>query len=126
MNTITAVCHSVTKGYTVVLYQTEDIHECFYDLFNLRFRVIEDESCCHYYANVAIGGLIKPLPVHPDFQCVVVLKQSKLKDVPAPFLNRFEKFLLSHEIILDSIMLQYPGGVRHMVHIIFEQVTHTQ
>ncbi len=124
MNTISAICHSVSKGHTVIMYQTEDIHECFYDLFNLRFRCIEDSSGCRYYTNVAIGGHIKPIWVHPDFQCIVVLKQSTFQTVPTPFLNRFEKYMINHKIILLSVLEKYPKGVQHVVNIALKQVNY--
>ena len=103
--------------------QTEDIHECFYDLFNLRFRGIKDSNeQCSYFANVAIGGHIKPIRVNPDFQCVIVLKQSKLADTPPPFLNRFEKYKLSHETLFTSILKNYPLGVRRVIDQAIEKV----
>lgn len=120
---ISAVCHSITKGHTVVMNQTEDIHECFYDLFNLRFYSVKDsnDQWC-YFANVAIGGHIKPIRVSPDFQCVVVLKQSELMDTPSPFLNRFEKYKLSHETLFKSIFQNFPLGVIRVVNQAFEKV----
>jgi hypothetical protein len=103
--------------------QSEDIHECFYDLFNLRFRSFEDSNGqCHYFANVAIGGHIKPIRVHKAFQCVIVLKESKLKDTPSPFLNRFEKYKLSHEIFFKSIVKNYSSGVRRVIDQALEKV----
>ena len=106
--------------------QTEEIHECFYDLFNLRFRCIEDgkgQPC--YFANVAIGGHIKPIRVHKDFQCVIILKQSKLGETPSPFLNRFEKYKLSHETLYHSLFQRYPPGFRRLVKKAYEQVSET-
>lgn len=105
------------------MYQTEEIHECFYDLFNLRFRSIKDSTGCRYYANVAIGGYIRPIRVHPDFQCFVVLKQSKFEETPAPFLNRFEKYQLSHELILEALLHSYPIGIQHIITKVFDKVT---
>ncbi len=42
INTIAAIRHSAIQGHTVVMSQTDDIHESFYDLFNQRFRRIDD------------------------------------------------------------------------------------
>ena len=95
--------------------QTHEIHECFYNLFNLRFRAIVDSKGTQYYTNVSIGRQTKPIRVHPDFQCVVVVKQSMLKDTPAPFLNRFEKFLLSHEMIYYSKIRTYKTNLQVLV-----------
>ena len=88
IDTIAAIRHSVTKGHTVVMIQTDDIHESFYDLFNQRFRRIDDpKSGPRYYTNIAIGAHHKPSRVDPNFQCVVVLKKSEIESTPAPFLN---------------------------------------
>ena len=88
INTIAAITYSIIKGHTVVMSQTDDIHESFYDLFNQRFRRIDDPSeGPRYYTNIAIGAHLKPSRVHPNFQCVVVVKKSEIDNTPAPFLN---------------------------------------
>lgn len=106
------------------MYQTEEIHECFYDLFNLRFRSIKVKGSAdsRYYANVAIGGHIRPVRVNPEFKCIIVLKKSKMEETPAPFLNRFEKYQLSHELILDAVLHSYRGSIRHIVNKAFIKV----
>ena len=113
VNTIAAVRHSATEGHTVVMCQTDSIHESFYDLFNRRFHRIDANTGPRYYANVAIGAHIKPCRVHPNFECVVVVKLSDLerKNIPAPFLNRFEKYLLSHELILEAALGNLPPAL---------------
>ena len=108
VNTIAAIRHSATEGHTVVMSQTDAIHESFYDLFNRRFHRIDANTGPRYYANVAIGAHIKPCRVHPDFECVVVLKESELNHIPPPFLNRFEKYLLSYQRILAAAFSQLP------------------
>lgn len=113
INTIAAIRHSAIEGHTVVMSQTDDIHESFYDLFNQRFRRIDDpEHGPRYYANIAIGAHLKPCRVHGDFQCVVVVRQSEVQDTPAPFLNRFEKYYISHKTLLTTAMNHLPPCVR--------------
>ena len=103
INTIAGIRHSVIEGHTVVMSQTDDIHESFYDLFNQRFRRIDDpEKGPRYYTNIAIGAHLKPSRVHHEFQCVVVMKKSEIEDTPAPFLNRFEKYLVTHSNLLET------------------------
>ena len=107
MNTISAIRHSAIEGHTVILSQTDDIHESFYDLFNQRFRKINNpnpELSPLYYANIAIGAHLKPCRVHPNFSCIVVVKQAEVETTPAPFLNRFEKYYISHETLLDAVL----------------------
>lgn len=105
VNTIAAIRHSALEGHTVVMSQTDDIHESFYDLFNQRFRRIDDpKKGARYYTNISIGAHIKPSRVHPDFQCIVVVKKSEVNYLPAPFLNRFEKYLISHHSVLENTL----------------------
>ena len=112
VNTIAAILHSAIEGHTVIMSQTEDIHENFYNLFNQRFRRIDNhEHGPRYYANIAIGAHLKPSRVHPNFQCVVVLKASEIDHTPAPFLNRFEKYLISHKIVLEMALRKLPLNI---------------
>ena len=89
--------------------QTDEIHESFYDLFNKCFRRIEDpKHGTRFYANIAIGAHSKPCRVDPKFQCVVVVRESELNQTPAPFLNRFEKYRLTHEEVLLTVSQHLP------------------
>ena len=109
INTIAAIRHSAMEGHTVVMYQTDDLHESFYNLFNQRFQCINDpKHGARYYTNIAIGSHSKPSRVHPNFQCVVVVKKSEVDLTPGPFLNRFEKYLISHGNLLEKILRGLP------------------
>ncbi len=122
VNTIAAIRHSVTEGHTVVLSQTDSIHESFYDLFNRRFHRIDAASGPRYYANIAIGAHIKPCRVHSDFDCVVVVKQSEVENIPPPFLNRFEKYYLSHELVLEATLCNVPPAMAAVLKAAMEKV----
>ena len=108
---ISAIKHAAMEGKTVILRQTDDINESFYDLFNQHFRRIDDpnfEGGKRYYANIAIGSHSKPCRVDPKFQCIMHMRQSEIKDAPAPFLNRFEKFLVSQDDLLQIALDALP------------------
>ena len=123
INTIAAIRHSAIEGHTVVMSQTDDIHESFYDLFNQRFRRIDDpEHGPRYYTNIAIGAHLKPSRVHPNFQCVVVVKRSEVDCTPAPFLNRFEKYLISHSSLLDMALQKLPPCIAAIIRAAKEKV----
>ena len=104
----------------MLMLQTDDIHESFYDLFNQHFRKIPVKGAggrrTHFYANVAIGSHSKPCRVHPKFQCIVVIKESDLATTPAPFLNRFEKYRLSPNSMLEAALEHLPSGLQVVVH----------
>ena len=123
INTIAAIRHSAIKGHTIVMTQTDDIHESFYDLFNQRFRIIDDrDGDTRYYTNIAIGAHMKPSRVDPKFQCVVVIKKSEVQDTPAPFLNRFEKYCITHHSILEMTLNRLPPCIRIIVEAAMEKV----
>ncbi|CAF4866832.1 unnamed protein product, partial [Rotaria sp. Silwood2] len=42
------------------------------------------------FSKVAIGPKTLDVVVHEDFQCVVHINRSEMKEVPAPFLSRFQ------------------------------------
>ena len=104
--------------------QTDDIHESFYDLFNQHFRRIEDPKAGpRYFTNIAIGAHLKPSRVDQNFQCIVVVKESEIKNTPAPFLNRFEKYYVSHENLLNLALEELPFCLEQMVNVIYKKVS---
>ena len=103
--------------------QTDGIHESFYDLFNQRFRRIDDpKRGARYYTNIAIGAHTKPSRVNPNFQCVVVVKKSEVKNTPAPFLNRFEKYCIAHRSLLKEALSTLQPCIRIIVEAAMEKV----
>lgn len=113
---IAAVRKYMAEGYTVVMSQADAIHESFYDLFNQRFRRIDDPTTgVQYYANIAIGDHTRPCKVHPHFQCAVVIKKSDLDRTPAPLLNRFEKYFITHSNLLEAALSVQPPCLRDIV-----------
>ena len=126
INTIAAIRHFAIEGHTVVMSQTDDIHESFYDLFNQRFRRIDDpEHGPRYYTNISIGAHLKPSRVHPNFQCVVVVKNSEVENesIPVAFLNRFEKYLISHGSLLDMMLQKLPPCLAIIIYAVKEKVS---
>ena len=126
INTIAAIRHSAIAGHTVVMSQTDDIHESFYDLFNQHFRRIDDpEAGPRYFTNIAIGAHLKPSRVDQNFQCIVVVKESEIKNIPSPFLNRFEKYFLSHKNLLSLALDKLPPCLKVIANVIYKKVSYT-
>ena len=69
---------------------------------------------------------MKPSQVDPHFQCVVVIKQSELHCTPAPFLNRFEKYALNHESLLEDVLDSYPRRLQDLVRISRDKVKYNR
>ena len=105
------------------MFQTDEIHESFYELFNQRFRILDDsDKGLRLFTNISIGAHTKPCRVHPEFQCIVVVKKSELNKTPQPFLNRFEKFLFSYNTIYSSVFETNLPNMQVIIHIVVEKV----
>ena len=124
VHVISAIKHAILEGRTVIFRQTDDINESFYDLFNQHFRRIDDakfDGGRRYYANIAIGSHSKPCRVDPKFQCIVHLQQSEVDSAPAPFLNRFEKFLVSQDDLLQTANGALPPVIGQLMSLVMDK-----
>ena len=96
INLVSGVKYAAMKGTKIVLSQTDSLNESFYDLFNQNFRQVTSKNGEErLFANIAIGGVSRRSHISPSFHCVVQVRHADLCALPAPFLNRFEKFRLS-------------------------------
>eukprot|EP01129_Flabellula_baltica_P004675 TRINITY_DN1646_c0_g1_i4.p1 TRINITY_DN1646_c0_g1~~TRINITY_DN1646_c0_g1_i4.p1 ORF type:complete len:4926 (+),score=974.20 TRINITY_DN1646_c0_g1_i4:1136-14779(+) len=101
---------ALQAGKTVAMINIETLHEAFYDLYNQRYSKVRDQDKNKdiYYTRVAIGSQHKFCEVHKDFQCIVFVNSRDLIDIPEPFLNRFEKFLISTQTLFELSMKDSP------------------
>lgn len=112
LNLVSRVKFAAQQGdKTAVLSQVDAVSECFYDLFNQHYKEVKKGEVVSLYSNIAVGGISRPSKIHPSFQCIVHVQSSQLDDVPAPYLNRFEKFQLSIADILSWQITRLPCGV---------------
>ena len=87
---------NMEKGTCIVLKDLNYVYGALYDLFNQNFSIIGNRKNCR----VALGGTNNPMCyVHDSFRCIVI---SDDFDLPPPFLNRFEKQLITYEHIISK------------------------
>ena len=92
---VSEVKSSMELGETVLLLNSGPIQTNFYELFNRYFvSSVGKDQKLQYFANIAVGSFSRPCPVHPRFQIIVTIPLEDFRSAPAPFLNRFEKYLL--------------------------------
>lgn len=115
LNLISRVKFACQRGDTVVLSQVESIAECLYDVFNQHFTEFQKGDETVYYANMAIGGVSRPCPVHALFQCIVHVQFNQLESLPAPLLNRFETYELSVTDVLSWQLSHLSRGLNNLV-----------
>ena len=99
----------------MLIHQADEIQEYFYDLFNHRFTCIKNQSRTSFYANVAVGANIRPTRVSPQFNCVMIVSSSELLKMEKPFLNRFEKYTLSHDVLFKEVLSSCPKSTESLL-----------
>ncbi|RIA83302.1 hypothetical protein C1645_834051 [Glomus cerebriforme] len=93
----------VEAGKPLILTDLEIIYGSLYDLWNQNYITMGSSDNPRYFTRVALGAYANPmLYVHPDFRCILVLDEKKLKDADPPLLNRFEKQMMALDDILNK------------------------
>ena len=124
LHLVSGVKFSAIQGRLAVLSQTEPVNESFYDLFNQNFKAVRGrDGDVSFFANIAVGGISRRSRINEGFSCVVHIRESQLGLVPAPFLNRFEKYRLDTGTIMDAGWMPL-GGLGRLVKKAREIVNH--
>jgi hypothetical protein len=107
---VSGVKFAAMQGNFAILSQTEPVNESFYDLFNQRFHEITaGDGKTTLYANIAVGGISRRSLVQPKFECIIHVRESNMLEIPAPFLNRFEKYRLTLDDVLVTSWSKFKG-----------------
>ena len=88
------------EGKILILKNLESIYPSLYDLFNQNFTSVGGKN----FSRIALGSSNNILAhVHEDFRCVILVSHEKIeKEVEdPPFLNRFEKHIVSFKYLLN-------------------------
>ena len=90
------------KGNFLILKDLETIYPHLYDLFNQNFTVLSGKS----YSRIQVGSSTNAYcPVNNNFKCIVNVDINKIAEEEAPFLNRFEKHIISFEDLLSKDLI---------------------
>ncbi|CAB4416885.1 unnamed protein product [Rhizophagus irregularis] len=101
-NILSRIMMCVEAGQPLILTDLEIIYGSLYDLWNQNYITMGSSDDPKYFTRVALGAYANPmLYVHPDFRCILVLDEKKLKDADPPLLNRFEKQVMTLDDILS-------------------------
>ena len=96
----------------LLLSDLEAIYPSLYDLFNQNFTVVGKKN----YARIAMGSTNNTFSlVNDGFKCIVLVDEKGLEHEKAPFLNRFEKHIISFEYLLDEKFIKEADRIFEMV-----------
>ena len=87
----------------LLLTDLESVYPSLYDLFNQNFTIVSGKK----YSRIAMGSTNNTFSlVHDGFKCIVIVDKNMIEEEEPPFLNRFEKHIISFEILLRKELLQ--------------------
>ena len=87
------------EGKILILKNLETIYPSLYDLFNQNFTVVSEKN----FARIALGSTNNSLSyVHPNFKCIILVNEDDIEKQEPPFLNRFEKHIISFESLINN------------------------
>ena len=87
------------NGNSIIMKNLDQIYGSLYDLFNQNFMIVGKKKNCR----IALGSTNNPMCfVNNNFHCIVLVDIKNMYKMDPPFLNRFEKQILTFDSILTS------------------------
>ena len=100
------------QGKVLVLKNLESIYPSLYDLFNQNFTSVGGKN----FARIALGYSNNLLSyVNDNFRCVILVDQNELELQDPPFLNRFEKHIVSFEYLLKKDLIYLSNEINEII-----------
>ena len=99
LNILNKVQLQMEQDKVLLLTDLEPVYPALYDLFNQNFTVMGNKN----YARIAIGSSTNTYSlVNDGFKCIILVDQNVIDYEEPPFLNRFEKHIISFEYLLPK------------------------
>ena len=96
----------------LILNNLGTVYPGLYDLFNQNFNVVGKKN----YARIALGYTTNAYSlVNDNFRCIVNVDDDKIKKEEPPFLNRFEKHIISFENLLSKNALDKTNEIYNIL-----------
>ena len=87
------------KEHLVILQNLNQIYAFLYDLFNMNYTIKDGKR----YSRVCLGNFSDQLVyIHQNFRTIIMVDKKFIDKVDPPFLNRFEKIIISFDKLLDN------------------------
>ena len=100
------------RGNILILKNLDSVYPSMYDLFNQNFTVLSNKN----YARLAIGSNTNTFAyVNKDFRCIVTADIDEINNEEAPFLNRFEKHIMTFEYLLSQELIKEAEKIKSVL-----------
>ncbi len=104
--------YTVNQENVMVLRNLDSIYPSLYDLFNQNFIKAGRKS----YARISLGySKTHTYYVNDNFKCVVLLDSKDIEKQDPPFLNRFEKHIVSFDVLLEESLMELSKELSEMI-----------
>ncbi len=95
---ITKIKYYLGEPIILILKNLSTTYASLYDLFNQRFTY----SLGKKYAEISIRDVTNPTLVNDSLRIIVLITKEALEQQDLPFINRFEKYIISFESLLNK------------------------
>ena len=103
---------TMSQNTVMILKNLSSMYPSLYDLFNQNFRVVGGSK----YARIALGNSnTQNYFVNDDFRCIVLLDKSEIEKQDPPFINRFEKHIISFEYLLNKNEIKISKDLQKLI-----------
>ncbi|KAI5056536.1 hypothetical protein GOP47_0028354 [Adiantum capillus-veneris] len=100
-------------GRCILLENADQVWSSLYDMLNQHYTIVGGRKNCR----IALGVYSNPMCyVHDKFRCIVIVDHEHIPHMDPPFLNRFEKQILTYESILNSSQRRAVETIRAWAH----------
>ena len=82
----------------LILKNLSTTYSSLYDLFNQRFTYTKNQK----FAEISLGEVSNSTYINNNLKIIVLIREDAVKYQDPPFLNRFEKYLISFDNLLNS------------------------
>jgi len=103
---------SMSQNNVMILKNLTGLYPSLYDLFNQNFRKVGESN----YARIALGNSnTQNYLVNNDLRCVILLDRNEISKQDPPFINRFEKHVLTFEYLLNQKQIQLSNKIFKLI-----------
>ena len=109
---------TMSKDNVMILKNLTSMYPSLYDLFNQNFKKIGKSN----YARIALGeSNTQNYYVNDSFRCIVILDKDKINKQDPPFINRFEKHIITFEYLLNDNQIKMSKQIEKLFNNLFEE-----
>ena len=110
--------YTVSQDNVMILKNLDSIYPSLYDLFNQNFIKAGERN----YARISLGySKTHTYFVNNNFKCVVLLDETEIEKQDPPFLNRFEKHIVSFDVLLEESLMELSKELSEMRRDLFKK-----